>query len=75
MCIFEHRSISPNESIIIALRIQMNDSTKLIEQFLERNNLQETLKVFKSEAKRLQFGPKVSPALANIHKLSIPSDS
>ena len=53
----------------------MNDSTKLIEQFLERNNLQETLKVFKSEAKRLQFGPKVSPALANIHKLSIPSDS
>lgn len=53
----------------------MNDPTKLIEQFLERNNLQKTLKAFKSEAKRSQSGPKAIPALANIHKLSIPSDS
>ena len=53
----------------------MNDPTKLIEQFLERNNLQETLKAFKSEAKRSQSGPKAIPALVNIHKLSIPSDS
>jgi hypothetical protein len=53
----------------------MTDPTKLIEQFLEHNNLQETLKAFKSEAKRSQSGCKAFPALASIHKSTIPSDS
>lgn len=53
----------------------MIEPAKLIEQFLEKNGLAETLKAFKAESKRSGVPTKANLAsLANINKLSIPND-
>lgn len=55
----------------------MSDIFKSIEAFLEKNGLIDTLKTFKSEAKRsTNATPKSAyTSLSNIHKTIIPNDS
>jgi hypothetical protein len=50
----------------------MSDPSKVIEQFLEKNGLLDTLKAFRLECKRVS--QKAPPSIANLHKLILPSD-
>ena len=52
----------------------MIEPVKLIEQFLEKNGLAETLKAFKAESKRTAPTKVSMASLANINKLIIPND-
>jgi hypothetical protein len=55
----------------------MSDLFKSIETFLEKNGLVDTLKAFKSEAKRSsnQTPKSAYSTLSSIHKTIIPNDS
>lgn len=52
----------------------MSDPSKLIEQFLEKNGLLDTLKAFRQESKRAISNQKATGPIANIHKLVLPTD-